>query len=183
MQRCLGFLIGVLLGLVVSGCAHRHPARNPVGEAFPSVEAKALDGTPLRFPNVVAGEPAIIMVAYVQDAQFDVDRWLIGLTQWDLKVRFYEMPTLPGWAPRVAKGFIDSGMRGGIPAEDWGAVVTVYGDAPKLVRLTGNERTRNARVLLLDRNGKIRWFHDRGFSAGTMRQMIEILQQVEQEGR
>ena len=39
-----------------------------------------------------------------------------------------EVPTIPGWAPRLFSGAIDGGMRNGIPDEDWGAVVTVYGD-------------------------------------------------------
>ncbi|MFT7464771.1 MAG: hypothetical protein ACI9EF_003131 [Pseudohongiellaceae bacterium] len=34
--------------------------------------------------------------------------------------------------------------------------------------LTGNTVPRNTRVLLLDAHGVIRWFHDRGDSAGLM---------------
>ena len=42
-------------------------------------------------------------------------------------------------------------MRSGIPNEDWEPVVTLYGsDARDLVELTGNERGRNTRVLLVD---------------------------------
>ena len=62
-----------------------------------------------------------------------------------------------------------SGMRSGIPSEDWESVVTLYGsDAHDLVAFTGNERGRNIRVLLVDSEGVVRWFHDRGFSAGKL---------------
>jgi hypothetical protein len=56
-------------------------------------------------------------------------------------------------------------MRRGIPQEDWPAVVTVYSDADKIISMTGNESPRNARVILLDKDGTIRWFFDRGYSA------------------
>jgi hypothetical protein len=60
-------------------------------------------------------------------------------------------------------------MRSGIPSEDWASVVTVYGSpAREVVALTGNENGRNMRVLLLDHGGVVRWFHDRGYSAGKM---------------
>ena len=68
--------------------------------------------------------------------------------------------------PGMFSGAIDSGMRSGIPSEDWGSVVTVYGaGADELKRFTGVEGGSNARVLLLDEDGFVQWFHDRGYSA------------------
>jgi hypothetical protein len=75
-----------------------------------------------------------------------------------------EVPTIKGLVPGVFAGMIDGGMRRGIPEEDWGAVITVYGDAGEIVGLTGNENPNNARVLLLDEKGRVIWFHDRGYS-------------------
>jgi hypothetical protein len=77
-----------------------------------------------------------------------------------------EIPTIDGMLPGMFSGTIDSGMRSGIPNEDWGSVVTVYGaGAAELVRFTGNENGGNARVMLLDDEGVVLWFHDRGYSA------------------
>ncbi|MDK2970820.1 MAG: hypothetical protein PWP23_575 [Candidatus Sumerlaeota bacterium] len=69
---------------------------------------------------------------------------------------------------------IDEGMRSGIPREDWRSVVTVYKDAGRIVRATGNENPRNARVLLLDKTGRIVWFHDSGYSAGKMLELKSV---------
>ncbi len=151
--------------------------RDPTGEPFPSVRGRSLQGEEIRLPEDLAGTPAILLVGYDQDAQFDADRWLYGLLQADLDSAIYEVPTLPGLFPSAFAGTIDDGMRSGIPEEDWSTVVTLYGsDASPVVTLTGNERRRNMRVLLLDATGRVVWFHDRGFSAGKL---IELERAVE----
>jgi hypothetical protein len=110
-----------------------------------------------------------VLVGYLQEAQFDADRWLFGLLQSQTPAQLLELPTIPGLFPRLAAGFIDDGMRSGIPKEDWQTVVTLYGgEAVKVARFTGNEGGRNLRVLLLDHDGVVRWFHDRGFSAAKL---------------
>ena len=145
------------------------PNRDPAGEPFPAVGGEALDGKQWRLPADLAGKPAILLVGFIQDAQFDIDRWLLGITQVGTPVPFLELPTIKGLAPRMFKGTIDEGMRKGIPIEDWRGVVTLWADdAASIVELTGNERPRNARVILIDANGDIAWFTDRGFSPAQM---------------
>lgn len=157
------------------GCSAKHPARSPVGEVFPAATGKALSGETVRLPADFQGKPRILIVAYVQGAQFDADRWAFGLLQAGTPVEALEIPTLPGWAVSRFRGVIDGGMRGGIPREDWGGVVTVYGDdGKKIARFTGNEKTRNVRVLLLDAAGRVAWFHDRGYSPRVLKELDEL---------
>ncbi|MDG2143406.1 MAG: hypothetical protein P8N31_07615, partial [Planctomycetota bacterium] len=95
--------------------------------------------------------------------------WLIGLLQATPTAMILEVPAVNGLFPSLIADTIDSGMRSGIPKEDWSSVVTIYGDsASEIVEFTGNENPRNVRVVLLDSNGTVRWFHDRGFSAGKL---------------
>ena len=163
-----------VVALALMGCATRYPLRDPTGERFPLVAGKALDGTPVEFPKVVAGRPAVLLIAFEQDGQFDVDRWILGLLQANLQAALYELPTIPGAVPGLFAGTIDEGMRGGIPKEDWGAVVTVYEDGDILAKFTGNERRRrNTRVVVLDEQGVVRFFHDRGYSARFVAQVVE----------
>ena len=59
-------------------------------------------------------------------------------------------------------------------------MVTVYGDgAGDLIEFTGSENGRNMRVLLLDGEGRVRWFHDRGFSAGKLIELERALADLE----
>lgn len=165
--------LGVICVLLSGACSARYPLRDPTGERFPTVSGSALSGEPIRFPDAVAGKPAVLLIAYEQDTQFDVDRWILGLLQGDLRVPLYELPTIPGAVPGLFAGTIDEGMRGGIPSEDWGAVVTMYDDGDAIARFTGNdERRRNTRVVVLGPDGVVRFFHDRGFSARLVSRVL-----------
>ncbi|MEO0650009.1 MAG: hypothetical protein AAFZ65_04975 [Planctomycetota bacterium] len=151
--------------LLLVGCSSPIPNRDPVGERFPTVEGEALNGTPFTLPDDLVGQPAVLLIGYVQRTQFDIDRWLFGLLQAEVAVPIYEVPTIKSLVATQLKGTIDDGMRAGIPEEDWSSVVTVYGDAGAIVDLTGNERPQNTRVVVLDADGRVAWFHDRGYSA------------------
>jgi hypothetical protein len=78
--------------------------------------------------------------------------------------------------PRMFSTFIDEGMRKGIPKELWGGVITVYADGAALQEFTGNENPNNARVLLLDENGKVIYFFDRGFSVFALNELKEMIE-------
>ncbi|MCA8941702.1 MAG: hypothetical protein KDB80_04010 [Planctomycetes bacterium] len=162
---------------LLTGCS-AHPRRDPTGEEFPSVRATRLDGSELELPAAGRGEPLLLLVGFEQDAQFDLDRWLLGLAQAGVEVRAFEVPTIPGLIPGMISGTIDSGMRRGIPEEDWGAVATVYDDADRIARFTGNEDGLTGRILLLDRDGRVVFFHDRGYSVGTLRRLQVALTEL-----
>ena len=162
----------LLLTLLLASCQSPWPRRDPTGEPFPTVNGTSLAGDAVVLPTAFTGAPLLLLVGYEQEAQFDLDRWLLALDQVGWRVRTFEVPTLPGLFPRLLAGTIDGGMRRGIPAEDWASVVTVYGDASRIAEFTGNEDGLTGRVLLLDRAGKVVWFHDRGFSVAQLKALI-----------
>ena len=169
----------LLLALIVLpglGCSSTYSRRDPTGERFPSVIGTSLAGDEVRIPEAFAGEPVLLLVGFDQDTQFDLDRWLLGLTQAGIKVRARELPTIPGLAPRMFSGSIDKGMRSGIPSEDWGAVITVYGDGAKIAEFTGNENRLPGRIILLDSDGRVIFFHDRGYSVATLQRLRSALE-------
>jgi hypothetical protein len=158
-------------------CRSVHPARVPIGEPFPQVTGTSLAGAGVELPPL--GRPSVLLIGYEQNAQFDADRWLVGLLQAEVDARILEVPTIPGLFARAAAGFIDSGMRSGIPSEDWPSVVTVYGSAAdRIARFTGSEKTRNMRVLALDSDGRVRWMHDRGYSASKVLELAELVRSM-----
>lgn len=169
-------LLASLLAATASSCSSPRPRRIPVGETFPTVRGAALDGTPRELPRDLWGKPTVVLVGYEMNTQFDLDRWILGLAQAKAPARILEVPTIPGLVPTLLSGQIDSGMRAGIPSEDWASVVTVYGsEAARIAEFTGDEGPRNGRVLLLDSNGTVRWFHDRGYSATLLLRLLEAL--------
>jgi hypothetical protein len=162
--------------LILGACTTTIPRRNPVGEFFPDTVGTALDGKVWKFPNDTNGENVLLLIGYKQNTQFDIDRWLIGLDQKGYKISVFEVPTIQGWVPRVIAGKIDEGMRSGIPEDLWKIVVTVYDDAEKIINFTGNEDSSNARVVVLDKDGKVRLLHDRGFSVNALNSLSQYFQ-------
>ena len=164
MMIAHGLAIACLLSITTLGCATPSPNRDTLGERFPSTRGEALDGKTWRLPREFAGAPVVLLLGYVRDAQFDIDRWLIGLDMTQTEVKVYELPTIRGLAPRMFRSKINEGMRQGIPKALWGGVITIYEDGARVERFTGSTAPNNARVLLLDREGVVRLFIDEGFS-------------------
>ena len=173
-MRYLKTLLPMLL--ILGACTTTIPRRNPVGEFFPDTVGTALDGKVWKFPNDTKGENVLLLIGYKQNTQFDIDRWLIGLDQKGYKLSVFEVPTIQGWVPRMIAGKIDEGMRSGIPEDLWKIVVTVYDDAEKIINFTGNEDPSNARVVVLDKDGKVRLLHDRGFSVNALNSLSQYFQ-------
>lgn len=168
--------LSLILLLLATACSSStYPRRDPTGEVFPSINVTPLDGGVKSFPEVFRGEPVLVFVGYQQRSQFDIDRWLIGVTQVDLPVKFVELPTIAGMVPSLIGDFIDSGMRSGIPSELWSGVMTVYDDAEEVQQFTGTENGLPSRVMLLDAEARVVYFHDRGFSPLELKKLQTLL--------
>lgn len=159
-------------------CSSSIPRKTPGIQNFPDIKAESLSGDSVSLPDDLKGAPAIILVGYAQNAQFDIDRWILGLKQLGSSIKLLELPTIKGIMPGMVASLITNGMKRGIPNEDWSSVVTVFSDAEKLVDITGNENPNNARIFLLDSNGKIIWFYDRGYSADRVTELFEIAKKL-----
>jgi hypothetical protein len=76
------------------------------------------------------------------------------------------------------KPFINNGMRAGIPKELWKGVITLYKDGEAMQKYTGNENGNNARVLLIDDKGLVKYFYDRGFSVEALNNVRNVIEPV-----
>jgi len=165
----------VVIALFSVGCSTTYTNRNPVGEIFPTVSGESLEKIEIEMPKYFNGSKVILLLGYKQDSQFDIDRWLIGLDQTETKAKIYELPTIQGLFPRMFSTFIDNGMRKGIPKELWGGVITIYRDGSVIQEFTGNENGNNARVLIIDENGKVIYFYDKGFAVSALNELRQKL--------
>lgn len=170
------YLFIVFITLSVSGCAsYDYPSNVKVGESLLSFEGASLSGTEYTLPKAFEGQQTLLLFGYVHDAQFDIDRWLIGLDQVKAQVAVYEIPAIQGFIPRLFAKQFDDGMREGIPRELWRDVITVYADGDKVQRYTGNQSPKNSRVILIDKNGVVEHFYDRGFSVAALNDVVDKL--------
>lgn len=164
-----------VMTLLLSACSSTYPNQNPVNQVFPSVTGTALSDQTMKIPQDLPQEKVLLLLGYVQDSQFDIDRWLIGLDMTETKVAAYELPTIQGMFPRMFQTQIDNGMRRGIPKELWGGVITIYADGEQIQKFTGNENSNNARVILLNAQREIIYFYDRGFSVAALNDVRSLL--------
>lgn len=160
-------LLTVTLALL-GGCATEYSNKDPIGQLFPSISGSSLDQKSYQIPQDLGDEKTLLLIGYKQNAQFDIDRWMIGIDMSGTKVSIIELPAIQGFLPRLFKSKIDEGMRSGIPEELWPVVVTVYEDGRRVQSFTGNESPSNARVVLLNDTGRVIYFYDRGFSVDAL---------------
>ncbi len=161
--------------LLAIACSTTYSNRNPVGQIFPSVTGQSLDEKEYTIPKDFQNSKVVLLLGYKQDSQFDIDRWLISLDMTETKIKVYELPTIQGLFPRMFQTFIDEGMRSGIPKEIWGGVITIYKGGSTVQEFTGNENPNNARVILLDSDGKVIYFHDQGFSVIALNKLRDFI--------
>ncbi|KPH63812.1 hypothetical protein AMS58_02470 [Pseudoalteromonas porphyrae] len=168
-------LIITFVFMVLTGCSSQYPNQDVSGQQFPIVSGENLEKKRITIPTDFNEQLSLLLIGYKQDSQFDIDRWLIGLDMTGVTIPTYELPTIQGMAPRMFSTLIDNGMRKGIPKELWGGVITIYKDGDAVQAFTGNENPNNTRVVLLDSDGTIIYFYDRGFSVSALNKLKAVI--------
>lgn len=125
---------------------------------FPVVQGRNLEGRDLELPADFSGERNVVLVAFRQRQQREVNSWLPSLTVMrreagDLGV--YEIPALSrGWIP--LRGWIDGGMASGIADRATReATITLYINKGPFKQALGIGDESRIQVLLLDDAGRV----------------------------
>lgn len=174
-MRFLYLLSLIMMILLTAGCTTQYPNQSITGLSFPSVSGQTLEKNTIKIPSDFSGNPTLLLVGFKHKSQFDIDRWYIGLNMTNTAVDVYEIPAIQGTIPRIFSTVFDNSMREGIPENLWKGVITVYDDGETIQAFTGNVIPKNARVILLGKNGKILFFNDKGFSIDALNQLRNIL--------
>jgi hypothetical protein len=150
------------------------PRPAPLGRRFPAVAGSSLAGLRVVIPHDLAGAPALLLVAFRRGTQADVDRWqsfagdrLPGLYR-------LEVPVIPRLIFRPLAGWIDGGMRAGVPRDLWDGVVTIYEDGAVVGGFLGDRGGLAAHAVLLDHEGVVRWIEAGGFAAVAGERLVEV---------
>ena len=134
---------------------------------FPTLDGTALDGTPMRLPGGLPAQRTLVLCAFRQRQQAQVDRWIaravddlgvpattLGLPA-DAPRAVIEVPCL-GRRWRPARRFIDGGMATSIadPAV-LARTVTVYADVGAILRALGADGPDEVLARVVERDGTI----------------------------
>ncbi|MDD3043826.1 MAG: hypothetical protein PHW56_13005 [Methanosarcinaceae archaeon] len=146
-----------------------------VGSKFPELTARSLAGNIVTLPDACEGKICLIGIAFERRAQDMLDSWFEPFERefGDSPVfSVYEVPMVgPHW--NFFSLIIDSGMRGGIPAEKHNYVLTLYEDYSKYQELLDMEDRDLAYIFLLDKKGIISWKGKGSAESGNLRELIE----------
>jgi hypothetical protein len=137
------------------------------GDLLPPLRGRDLTGHGVTFPVATRGSIALLALGFTYDSRFAVDAWadrhradFAG----ERRVRTYRVPMIGGLG-KVARGFIDGGMRKNTPRELHGFTVTVYDDVGDWKRRLAERGGDVAHLLLLDRAGRVAFRHSGAFDA------------------
>jgi hypothetical protein len=134
---------------------------------FPTVSGSNLQRNKLTLPQDFQGELNLVLIAFQQWQQTQVDTWIPFARQLEKHhpaVRYYELPTIQR-LNTLARTFINEGMRAGIPdrlARE--RTITLYLDKEafrEALQLPGED---DIHVLLLDRQGWVLWRAEGAFT-------------------
>jgi len=124
---------------------------------FLAIEAETLSGEKITFPDVTKGKYAFILIAFKRQTQGEVDSWLDPFIQEfgeHPSVTFYEIPMISkNW--KWMSGWIDAGMRAGVPKNKHDHVATYYGPLGKYFDHFDVNDPQTVYVFLLDKKGNI----------------------------
>ena len=123
--------------------------------SFPALDATSLSGEHRRLPADLT-EPTVVILAFHRWQQTEVDAWIEELQGAGCRYPILEVPTI-GARYRLARSFIDGGMRAGIPDP---AVrertLTAYTDVGRVLKALGLRSTDHVVVTLIDPPGSVR---------------------------
>lgn len=135
---------------------------------FVPVQGRTLDGTVVELPSQLPAARTVVVLAFRQRQQGDVDRWIdlavaLGVPASPLDVArpmataVIEVPVL-GRRYLGARRFIDGGMAASIrdPAV-LARTITVYTDPAAFRRRCGVPTAEEVTVLLVGRDGVVTW--------------------------
>ena len=132
-----------------------------VGTALPPFTGEDLAGRKLTLPDASRGRVTLIAFGFSYGSREPVEAWTAhARTAWGGEPQFswYQVPMIGGFA-RLARPFITGGMRKQTePGYRPNAVVVFGGTGPWKARL-GVGEDRLAYLVLIDREGIVRWRH------------------------
>lgn len=123
---------------------------------FPTLTAETLAGNKITLPDAVKGKKAFLVVAFERKAQSQADDWYsVYAKQFQAEgYVFYELPMISSmW--KWMSGFIDSGMRSGVPSYKHNNVATFYGPLDDYIKAFGVKDRSVVYIFTLNETGEI----------------------------
>ncbi len=159
-----GILVLAMGSLMIASCRHhaltlRDQAERVRVPYFPKISAENLNKEKVTLPDDFNGSPLLVLIAYKQKQQLNVNTWLDRMDEIESAipgVQIIETPTISSGKWGWMAGFIDGGMRSGIPdTEARARTITLYTDVSLFNQALNIESVDTIYALLLDEDGEV----------------------------
>ena len=148
---------------------------------FPKLTATNLENREFHLPEEFAGERNLVLIAFQREQQKLLDTWLLEMPRFqqaDPGFQYYELPTIER-LNALARWFIDSGMRRGIPDKNARArTITLYIDKKPFEESLQLPTEETVYALLVDRSGKVLWRAEGPFDESQGESLLKALQSL-----
>jgi len=150
--------------LMIASCRHQSLTLRDQAERlrtpyFPKITAENLNKEKVTLPDDYNGNPLLVLIAYKQKQQLNVNTWLDRMDEIESTipgVQIIETPTISSGKWGWMAGFIDGGMRSGIPStEARGRTITLYTDVSLFNQALNIESVDTIYAVLLDEEGEV----------------------------
>jgi hypothetical protein len=150
----------VAVAVAAAASASAEPPRSLTpGEVLPPLRGEFLNGRDAELPAAARGRVALLALGFSYSSRFAVEEFSKRFQQEFAArpdVTFFEIPMIGGLG-RLARVFIDRGMRRNTPSELHEHVITVYGGTGDWKARLGVRDEEAAYLVLLDRDGRVTW--------------------------
>ena len=136
-----------------------------LGQPLPPFSGDTLAGQAITLPAAARGKVALVAFGFSYDSRGPVEAWTEhARTTWGGEAGFtwYQVPMIGGFG-RLAKPFINSGMKKATPPQFHGNAVTVFGGVGHWKARLAVTNDSLAYLVLVDRSGVVRWLHAGAF--------------------
>lgn len=151
-----------------------------LGDRFPDICAETLAEKPVCLPKYCEGKIAVITLAFDIDSQRKIDTWanpLLAKYEADSSVMYFEVPMIKT-IYRLARRWIDSGMREGIPKKLHNSILTYYGDFDPYLKRFGTRSKLDAYCFILDSEGRVQFFQEGFADAPSLLKAQEVIENL-----
>ncbi|MBN2549474.1 MAG: hypothetical protein JXB15_09975 [Anaerolineales bacterium] len=148
---------------------------------FPQVTGKNLLRQTINLPEGLQGRYNLVIIPFYQWHQWTVDTWIPTarrLEQEYLGFCYYELPTIRRMN-YLSRGFINEGMRMGIPGKTTRErTITLYLDKKSFRRDLGIPHEEDVFAILIDQQGNILWRSDGEYSPEKGASLEDLLKEL-----
>ncbi len=152
--------------------------KSPQG-TFATLTATNLEKETLSLPKDFAGDHNLLLIAFQREQQRNVDTWLHEIKRFESSpnFRYYELPTIDR-LNAIARWFIDSGMRRGIPDREARArTITLYLAKLAFRKALNLPDEKRVYAVLVDRSGRVLWRAEGDFDEAKAVSLLNVLRE------